>query len=150
MVLERCMLMACGAGRGGPYHASFDFFLMMLGLYLLLGILACGILGALVQRHSNNNGGAVTSEVYRETLQEVVIRAVKIFLFIMALIFLGEGFKPIILTCIIHIPYEALYCEYSVSAVLDNPTRTAIIISPALTELQIRSSLLALLVARKC
>lgn len=106
-----------------------------------------GYFGALLQRSSNNDGGAVACEAYRETLQEVVVRAVKIFLVIMALIFLGEGFKPIIPTYIIHIPSEALYWVNSVSAVLDNATLTAAIISPALTELQIRSSGLALLIA---
>lgn len=132
---------------GPPYYASFNFLLAMLGLYLLPGILAFGILGAMVQQRINNNGAVVACEVYQETLQEVVIRAVRIFCFIMALIFLGEGFKPIILTYIIHIPSEALYWVNSVSAVLDNATLTAAIISPALTELQIRSSLLALLVS---
>ncbi len=65
----------------------------------------------------------------------------------MALIFLGEGFKPIILAYIIHIPSVALYWVNTVSAVLDNATLAAAIMSPALTEIQIKSSLIALLVS---
>jgi predicted cation transporter len=132
---------------GPPYNAGFDFLLQLLGFYIMPGIIAFGLLGAFVQRKMTPRVERKECEVYQESLRDVIIRAAKIFVFIMALIFLGEGFKPIILAYIIHIPSTALYWVNTVSAVLDNATLTAAIMSPALTEIQIRSSLIALLVS---
>jgi predicted cation transporter len=132
---------------GPPYHASFDFLLTLLGIYIVPGILAFGLLGAFVQRKMTPLTDHLECEAFRETLRDVFIRAAKIFVFIMALIFLGEGFKPIILAYVIHIPSQALFWVNSVSAVLDNATLTAAIMSPALTEIQIKSSLMALLIS---
>ena len=77
----------------------------------------------------------------------MLIRAGKVYLFIMALVFLGEGFKPLILEYIIHIPAEALYWVNMVSAVLDNATLAAAEISPALSLEQMTGALVALLIS---
>ncbi|MDO9324465.1 MAG: DUF1646 family protein, partial [Methanoregula sp.] len=69
------------------------------------------------------------------------------YLFIMALVFLGEGFKPIILEYIIQIPSEGLFWVNIVSAVLDNATLAAAEIGPQLTMIQIKSALMGLLIA---
>lgn len=47
--------------------------------------------------------------VRRDSLAEVGIRAVKIYVFIVALIFLGEGFKPLIVQYVVPIPSAGLY-----------------------------------------
>ena len=65
----------------------------------------------------------------------------------MALIFLGQGFKPIIKTYISNIPHQGLYWLNMVSAVIDNATLTAAEIDPSMALLQIKSALLGLLVA---
>jgi predicted cation transporter len=132
---------------GPPYNAGFDFLISLLGLYIVPGVIAFGLLGAFVQRKMTPLNDKRECEVFQESIRDVFIRAVKIFIFIMALIFLGEGFKPIILAYIIHIPSMALYWVNIVSAVLDNATLTAAIMSPALTEIQIKSSLVALLIS---
>ena len=64
----------------------------------------------------------------------------------MALVFLGEGFKPLILG---YVPYpsEAIYWVNMVSAVLDNATLAAAEISPVLLISQITSALMGLLIA---
>jgi predicted cation transporter len=132
---------------GPPYYAGFYFLLNLLGIYIIPGVLAFGLLSAFVQRKMSPLVDHLKCEVFQESLRDVFIRAAKIFVFIMALIFLGEGFKPIILTYVIHIPSAALYWVNTVSAVLDNATLTAAIMSPALTEIQVKSSLIALLVS---
>ena len=76
-----------------------------------------------------------------------MIRAGKVYLFIMALVFLGEGFKPLILEYVVRIPSEALYWANTVSAVLDNATLAAAEIDPQLSEIQIKSALMGLLIA---
>jgi len=67
--------------------------------------------------------------------------------FIMALVLLGDGFKPIIFEYFIQIPSGILYWVNMVSAVLDNATLAAAEIGPALSELQIKSILMGLLIA---
>ncbi|MGB9929359.1 MAG: DUF1646 family protein, partial [Methanosarcina sp.] len=74
-------------------------------------------------------------------------RAVKVYVFIMALVLLGEGFKPIIFEYFIQIPSTILYWVNMVSAILDNATLAAAEIGPALSELQIKSILMGLLIA---
>jgi len=64
-----------------------------------------------------------------------------------ALVFLGKGFKPIIDAYILRIPYQGLYWLNMVSAVLDNATLAAAEISPSMTFIQIKSTLLGLLIA---
>jgi predicted cation transporter len=132
---------------GPPYFAGFNFLINLLGIYIVPGVIAFGLANAFVQRKIVPLTDRLECEVFQETLRDVFIRAGKIFVFIMALIFLGEGFKPIILAYVIHIPSTALYWVNTVSAVLDNATLTAAIMSPALTEIQIKSSLMALVVS---
>ena len=84
---------------------------------------------------------------YNETVKDVVMRAVKVYVFIMALTFLGEGFKPLILEYFIQIPSSILYWVNMVSAILDNATLAAAEIGPALSEIQIKSILMGLLIA---
>ncbi|MEI7649786.1 MAG: DUF1646 family protein [Methanomicrobiales archaeon] len=133
---------------GDPYHAGFTFLFDLLGIYIIPGILALGILGVVFLQRQ----GAVSEEgqecrLVRESIREVVLRAGKVYLFIMALVFLGEGFKPLILEYIIQIPSEGLFWVNIVSAVLDNATLAAAEIGPQLTIIQIKSALMGLLIA---
>jgi predicted cation transporter len=132
---------------GDPYHAGFGFLLDLLGIYIIPGILALGILGVVfLQRQSAPTEG-LECKLVRESLRDVVIRAGKVYLFIMALVFLGEGFKPLILEYIIQIPSEGLFWVNIVSAVLDNATLAAAEIGPQLSMIQIKSALMGLLIA---
>jgi predicted cation transporter len=65
----------------------------------------------------------------------------------MALIFLGQGFKPIIDSYISHMPVAVLFWINIVSAILDNATLTAAEIGPSMSLTQIISALLGLLIA---
>jgi predicted cation transporter len=80
-------------------------------------------------------------------VKDVVMRAVKVYVFIMALTFLGDGFKPLILEYFIQIPSGILYWVNMVSAILDNATLAAAEIGPALSEIQIKSILMGLLLS---
>ena len=65
----------------------------------------------------------------------------------MALIFLGAGFKPFIDAYLTKVSSQALFWVNMVSAVLDNATLAAAEIGPTLSEAQIKSALLGLLIA---
>jgi predicted cation transporter len=106
-----------------------------------------GVLGVIFLKRQGTPTEGLECKPVRENLRDVVIRAVKVYLFIMALVFLGEGFKPLILEYIVQIPAELLYWVNTMSAVLDNATLAAAEIESSLTEMQIKSALMALLIA---
>ena len=132
---------------GEPYHAGFGFLFNMLGLYILPGILAYGIIGMFFLGKLDPKDQGMKAAEYNETVKDVVMRAVKVYVFIMALVLLGDGFKPIIFTYFTQIPSTILFWVNMVSAILDNATLAAAEIGPALSELQIKSILMGLLIA---
>ncbi len=133
---------------GAPYYAGFEYLARMLGIYILPGILAFGLLAVYAVRYPACPGDCpVFCRVERGTLAEVALRAARVYLFIMALVFLGEGFKPLILGFVAGIPADGLFWVNMVSAVLDNATLTAAEIGPYLSPLQIKAALMGLLVS---
>jgi predicted cation transporter len=132
---------------GEPYHAGFTFLLDMLGKYIFPGIFVYGIIGMFFLGKISPKDQGMAAADYNETVKDVIMRAVKVYVFIMALVLLGEGFKPIILEYFIQIPSGILYWVNMVSAILDNATLAAAEIGPALSELQIKSILMGLLIA---
>jgi len=132
---------------GEPYYAGFWFLLDLLGIYVIPGVIAMGVLGVVFLKRQGPPTEGLECKIVRENLRDVVIRAGKVYLFIMALVFLGEGFKPLILEYIVEIPSEALYWVNTVSAVLDNATLAAAEIGPQLSLMQIESALMGLLIA---
>jgi predicted cation transporter len=132
---------------GAPYNAGFMFLFNKLAIYIIPAVIALGFVGILLFKRNHTGDTKFECMIERESLREIVIRAAKVYLFIMALIFLGEGFKPLILEYIIQIPSAGLYWVNIVSAVLDNATLAAAEISPALSLTQIVSALMGLLIA---
>jgi len=132
---------------GAPYHADFMFLFNMLGKYILPGILVYGIVGMFFLGKVDMKDSGMKAEEYNETLKDVVLRAVKVYVFIMALTFLGDGFKPIIFEYFTQIPSTVLFWVNMVSAILDNATLAAAEIGPSMSELQIKSILMGLLIA---
>ncbi|MCE5298694.1 MAG: DUF1646 domain-containing protein [Methanoregulaceae archaeon] len=132
---------------GPPYYADFSFLFELLGLYILPGILAIGILGLFLNRKLMKDAGEQQYVVAKETMAGIFIRAGKIFVFIFGLILLGAAIEPFISVYIVNISTVSLYWMNIISAVLDNATLTAIEIDPLMTVLQIQSALLALLAA---
>ncbi|MEK7791220.1 MAG: DUF1646 family protein [Deltaproteobacteria bacterium] len=82
-----------------------------------------------------------------DSAKEVLIRALKVYFFVMALIFLGGGFKPLIDTYLITLSSGVLFWINMISAILDNATLAAAEISPSLSAEQMKSILMALLIS---
>jgi predicted cation transporter len=132
---------------GAPYHAGFMYLFDKLGGYIIPTIIVLGFVGVFLFSRSHTGDEHLECIVERERVAEILIRTGKVYLFIMALVFLGEGFKPLILEYVIMIPSAGLYWINIVSAVLDNATLAAAEISPALSSQQITSALMGLLIA---
>lgn len=143
---------------------NFFYLLEHLGIYIIPCIVVLGVIAAVyvgraykAQNNANNNEGTVTiseetaedNQVVLETesLGDVFIRALKIFLFVIALELLGAGFKPLINTYIIHLDSRILYWINMCSAVLDNATIAAAEVSPKMDLQQIKAILMGLLLS---
>ena len=133
---------------GAPYHAGFYYLFRLLALYVLPAVTILAIVGILlVRQHPEDMEKTLAAEPQEEKLSEVFVRAFKVYLFVMALIFLGAGFKPLIDAYLTKLSSQALYWVNMVSAVLDNATLAAAEIGPSLSESQIKSALLGLLIS---
>jgi predicted cation transporter len=163
IVVVTCFAMGLGAGltplgeplstilvqklAGPPYSAGFLFPLQTLGIYIIPGVIALALFGALrIGRRASLKAEEIESE-YNETLRTVIMRAVKVYIFVAALILLGEGLKPLIVWYFTKIPAWALFWINSLSAILDNATLTAVEIGPTMAMSQIISAVMALLIA---
>jgi len=127
-------------------NAPFDYLFRILGAYIIPGVIGIAAYAAYrLKRH----GVRVESveATYTETIPRIVERAIRVFIFIAALELLGHSFTPLVYWYFRKLEPWQLYWLNTISAVVDNATLTAAEISPILTEEQIRSALLALLVS---
>jgi len=133
---------------GAPYHAGFYYLFRLLALYVLPSVIILAISGILlVRQRPEDMEETLAAEPHEERLSEVFVRSFKVYLFVMALIFLGAGFKPLIDVYLTKLSSQALFWVNMVSAVLDNATLAAAEIGPSLSESQIKSALLGLLIS---
>ncbi|MHA2610642.1 MAG: DUF1646 family protein [bacterium JZ-2024 1] len=133
--------------RGLPYEATFLFPLKFLGFLVVPGIFLLGMVAMvyLIRKPALQSGLEVEEDL--ESLGVILLRAVKVYAFVMALVFLGQGFKPVIDTYIIRLPGQILYWVNMTSAILDNATLTAAEIGPSLSPEQIRFAIISLLIS---
>ena len=133
---------------GAPYHADFFYLFKLLALYVVPSVVVLGVVGIFfVRQKPEDSEESLAAEEEEEKLSEVFVRAGKVYIFVMALIFLGAGFKPLIDTYIINLSSQILFWVNMVSAVLDNATLAAAEIGPTMSEGQIKSALLGLLIS---
>jgi predicted cation transporter len=133
---------------GAPFHAGFAYLAKLLAPYVVPTVILLGIAAIfLVHQAPEDTEDSLAAEEEEEKLSEVFVRGGKVYIFVMALIFLGAGFKPLIDAYIIALPSQILFWVNMVSAILDNATLAAAEIGPTLSEAQIKSALLGLLIA---
>jgi predicted cation transporter len=133
---------------GTPYHATFLYLARLLSIYVIPAVCALGLLAIfLVRQVPEDTEASLAAEPHEEKMTEVFVRAFKVYVFVMALIFLGAGFKPLIDAYLTKISSQVLFWANMVSAVLDNATLAAAEIGPALSTEQIKSALLGLLIS---
>ena len=133
---------------GPPHHAMFFYLMKLLGPYVVAAVVVLGIVGVFLVRPAPEDvEQGLSGEADQGGLGAVLMRSFKVYVFVMALIFLGAGFKPLIDAYFTKIPSLALFWANIVSAILDNATLAAAELGPALSDEQIKSALLGLLIA---
>lgn len=128
---------------GAPHHAGFFFLLKLLWPYILPAIFFFAYKASRIGGEQNKT----KLHLEKETYVDILIRAAKIYLFIMALVLFGEGLSPLARATIQKLPPNILYWANSLSAILDNATLAAAEIVPEMTKAQIEFLLLALIVS---
>jgi len=130
--------------KGEPYNADFFFLFDLLALYIIPGIAVLAFLGSSTVGKSEDS--AKIPE-YTESLRFVILRAIKVYMFVAALVLLGRGLTPLVIWYFTKIPPQILYWVNMISAVLDNATLAAAEIAPQLSIMQIKSALIGLLIS---
>ncbi len=132
--------------QGAPYYAGFFFLFNRLAIYIIPGIVAMGLLSMFFVG-KKSAGICEKVEEAEETIMDVVMRAVKVYIFVMALLLLGGGMKIVIDKYLLTVPSQILYWVNMISAILDNATLTAAELSPAMEITQIQAVLMGLLIS---
>ena len=142
-------------------NESFFYLFDLLGIPVIILVVIFGVLSALFVKKPGLHKAAeemastdsetkpeeetATEEV--ESYGEIVFRSLKIYLFVMALTFLGAGFEPFIERYLLDLSPLVLYWINMVSAILDNATLAAAEISPAMSQTAINDILMGLMIS---
>jgi predicted cation transporter len=93
------------------------------------------------------SGEPLIADAHVDSWSEIVVRTLKVYLFVAGLIGLSWGLRPLADQYVSHLPQWLLYWLNSISAVVDNATLTAVEIGPSLKPSQQRSILMGLLIS---
>lgn len=126
-----------------PHNAGFFYLFNLLWEFILPGVLLFSLLAARTKDPQN----ITKQSVDHESKKDILVRAAKVFLFVMALVFFGQGLTPLAEISILKLPEWALYWANSISAILDNATLAAAEIVPSMTNKQIEFLLMALIIS---
>jgi predicted cation transporter len=132
---------------GPPYYAGFTYPLTTFAPYVIPGVIIIAIFGIFYLGRKESNAIEQCEMEPSEGLKGTIVRALKVYVFVAALILLGEGLKPIIIWYLVKVPAVWLYWINTISAVLDNATLTAVEIGPTMSPGQIISAIMGLLIA---
>ncbi|MCU9615139.1 DUF1646 domain-containing protein [Caldibacillus lycopersici] len=126
-------------------HEDFYYLLQLVGPYIIPGVVLLGILAAILVKPERGFG--LSNEDNIESYDDIFVRGIKIYFFVMGLTLLGAGFEPLINEYIIGLSSHLLYWVNILSAILDNATLAAAEISPAMSPESVKAVLLGLLVS---
>jgi predicted cation transporter len=124
--------------------ADFWYLVRLLGPLVLAGIIIVGGLSLLLPA---KYGHSLKADAHAESWTEIFIRAGKVYFFVVGLVGLSWGLRPVVDEYIGRMPQWALFWANSVSAIVDNATLTAAEIGPSLTLPQQRAVLMGLLIS---
>ena len=120
-----------------------------LGWYVLAGNVILAALAARIKCNEQNETKEAKKEtsVTEHSIKNIFVRAAKVYLFVMALVMLGDGLKPLAEKTISHLSANALYFINMLSAILDNATLAAIEITPDISMRNLMFLLLSLIIS---
>lgn len=126
-------------------QAEFTYLLFAIGKYVIPSIIAISAFSMYYISRARIDTDTLSERKEEEDLKAVPIRAFKVYLFVMALVFLGTGFAPLIEWYIKHLDATVLFWVNMSSAILDNATLASAEIVKTMTQAQINAAVMALL-----
>ncbi|WP_017756355.1 DUF1646 family protein [Calidifontibacillus oryziterrae] len=128
-------------------HGDFFILLRLIGTKIIAAILIFGLLAGLLVHPPKKNLASFQKKLNIEKYEDIVIRSLRIYFFVMGLTFLGSGFEPLINRYLLGLDPLLLYWVNMISAVLDNATLAATEISQVMDHFTIEAILLGLLIS---
>lgn len=128
---------------GAPHNAGFFYLFKLLWEFIFPGVILFSFLASKTKDPQHKT----KTKLEGESSKDIFIRAAKVFLFVMALVFFGKGLTPLAEISILKLPSWALYWANSISAILDNATLAAAEIVPSMNNKQIEFLLMALIIS---
>jgi len=132
--------------KGPPHNADFLYLARLLAKWIVPGIAVVSALTAWKVGHAACDA-ATLSEDKPEDAKDIIVRSGKVYIFVMALIFLGSGLSSLAERTVAMVPDWALFWLNSVSAILDNATLAAAEIVPSMSDKKITFVLMGLLIS---
>jgi predicted cation transporter len=132
--------------RGGAFEGDFLMLTRMFGIYILPGLVLISLMGAFFRGKEVSRSESLTED-FAEPFQHIALRAFKVYLFVMALVLLGTGFKPLIDLYIVKLPAPILYWVNISSAILDNATLAAAELGPHMTDAQVKGIMMGVIIS---
>jgi len=132
--------------RGSALDTDFLMLMRVFGLYILPGIILISLVGGFFSGTRVARSESLTED-FVEPFGYIALRAFKVYIFVMALVLLGTGFKPLIDSHISKIPAPLLYWVNITSAVLDNATLAAAELGPHMSTAQIKGIIMGIIIS---
>lgn len=127
-------------------NEDFFYLINLIGSDVIPAVVIFGILAAILVNPKESNNG-LNAGLQKESYKEIIIRSLKIYLFVMGLTLLGSGFEPFIEKYLLGLSPNLLYWINMISAILDNATLAAAEISPSMDAQTIKAILLGLIIS---
>jgi predicted cation transporter len=132
--------------KGEPHNADFFYLIENLSEWIIPLIIIFSLAASIgASRNLSQQEGL--SEEYVESNKTITYRAFKVYIFVMALVFLGNGINPLTNMFVTNLKPEILYWINSISAILDNATLATAEIVPSLTDRQIIFIIMGLIIS---
>ncbi|MDR1696001.1 MAG: DUF1646 domain-containing protein [Endomicrobium sp.] len=128
-----------------PHNADAFFLLKLLWPYTVSIIL---IMAFLAYKIADKPTEGPTCELVRgiHSFKEIITRTLRVYVFILALVFLGEALQPLASRFIVFLSAPVIYWVNLVAAVLDNATVAAIVVVPEMSRQSLTYLLVSLIV----
>jgi predicted cation transporter len=132
--------------RGGSFDADFLMLMRTFGSYILPGIVLISLVGAFFRGTQVKRSESLVED-FAEPFSHIALRAFKVYIFVLALVLLGTGFKPLIDMYISKMPAMLLYWVNITSAILDNATLAAAELGPHMTAAQVKGIIMGIVIS---
>ncbi|MGC1456105.1 MAG: DUF1646 family protein [Nitrospirota bacterium] len=132
--------------RGGALDGDFFMLLRIFGVYILPGLVLVSLVGSFLRGTQVSRSESLVED-FAEPFGHIALRAFKVYIFVMALVLLGAGFKPLIDLYISKMPAPLLYWVNITSAILDNATLAAAELGPLMTAAQVKGIIMGIIIS---